>query len=1330
MTAVVENLRRIHIQDVERTALETVSVMQLFVDVLRGIPEFIPKKTRIHSMPPTADPVDENKWQSVSVRARLMEQHPMILLRIQKLYQSAIGVRLAWTTADELQPQPQPQPHSLPIHNPDPIENSQDDRISLAYDILLPLLETLKICYEILDRVETPPLPTNSPQKENHRRANPKPLPPIGMLSISNYTDVACFVQFCVVLSFHVLIPRNALGRGVTKVVALPKSLAGRMPLRSLQWAQAQITKPNKENTTTGNIHSLIGELRDWICSIGELLWLDRFRPMLLPRHLMELYAALFYWEHLLNLDNSQQQDVNMQKMRDRLLNQVDTFRQAECYRSLLSTNPGTKPPAWLQMSVSSRLNELSRTHLPAILATFVVDSSSAKRLSKTLVTTSTASTGTVSNTNAPNHLENLIQQLVVILDTVDPMSSAATSLQIAGIETFWSILELLPADFIFDSTVLREHLSTPDTCSMIADPSASNGIAIVRRWKILLSFIPSAVVSSSSTSSKVLYLWFQPNMKHHGLTLLDWMLRLATMATVPFEEDNSSIAKSDDRSALLLETLQLFTNIMLRLEDFHLPRSTKNIPGLDVFTVGILHAICPSSWDLQQSFLVETRDSNSGLPTGSASTILDHRVVLPSTGCSLIQVVTGIEPRATIFIKDILASGYSQNQQPQEAQKTVSEAPSVTLASHLFRLLLLLYLGADNKNDTSSITEKPFVLGEFSYLLPMVCLPLLCENCPPKYLLTSVEGGEGIFEIMSIIFRSTAARLRRNDVDDCSGPNTQNGDKNEKLSKLKSRFAEAVTGMFPPTSSLNTNDDEYTKEPTNEKAYDEMLLSTCSILLSLLNGILELGAKSRPDESSLQSFKEDLQSIAEMVPTHNISKEMLAIQGELAEMASHAVVLLVSRNVTLNDARSPRDQGATGGQEPLSATILQAEADLKSSEPALRARGMVSLRHFVNAWSEMSQSNKDTKECVLPMDKKDKTSNQPFEKVLSLAISALNDKESYVYLAAVHTIVALADVDPKRFVPVIGSSIITGDFYQKTIAGKNCSNKLSLEQRAKLTEAVIFLIRRRGSFDSDLHHLLEIFIFGSDSTSEVSSKVSNAPEAKKLQELTHTYFTKGSNLDNDESLSVEEYWNEVGIRVKTGGPLFVSEENDLVRSSIVSMVSELVSVINTAITARYCTLLISCCIEMIVLEQSRPVRRAGALLARELYDAVVREQTCVSSSSSLCGADIPMAVAMVESREDVLGKVLERCLNADDLNLLGEERERFFDPATAARCQEALTLRSVAVSGGIFAAGRLFLEERRLNENPIARILQQSMTGQNDQAFTRKLLKIEEMDT
>jgi hypothetical protein len=820
--------------------------------------------------------------------------------------------------------------------------------------------------------------------------------------------------------------------------------------------------------------------------------------------------------------------------------------------------------------------------------------------------------------------------------------------------------------------------------------------------------------------------------MNHDGLTLLGWMLRLATMKTTRSGEDSSLATQSDDHSTLVLETLQLFTGIMMRLENFHLPRTTKNISSLDVLVVGILQAICPNSLDLKQFPLVEPHESKGALSNRSVPTSLDGHVVLPDSRSSLTQVVEGIERRATIFIKDIvMATGFSQQQQSQEARRSGAEEQSIALASLLFQLLLLLYLGSIDKNDAASIQGKSSVLGEFSHLLPMVCLPTLCENCPPEYLLTSVEGGEGIFEIMSIVFRSTAVRLRKSDVDDLSGISKQNGDKTGELSRLESRLAEALNCMFPPASSVATTNAVHTKKvPKIEEDDDEMLLSSCSILLSLLNGILELGAKSRPDENTLQSFKVDLHPIAEMVPVHNLSEEMLAVQSGMAEMASHALVLLVSRDISPKGARSPQDQGVTDREEPFSAIIAQVEADLKSSEPPIRARGMVSLRHFVNTWSETRQPSKDNQKSVLSMDDKDESSNQPFEIVLGLAISALNDKESYVYLAAVHTVVALAGADPKRFVPVIGSSIITGDFCGKTISGNDCSHELSFEQRAKLAEAVIFLIRTRGSFDSELHHLLELFIFGSDSANNVLSEETNVPNAKKIQELTHTYFLNGSDLDKDETFSVEEYWNEIGVRVKTGGPMFVSEESDLVRSSIVSLVGELVSVINTVITARYCKILISCCIETLVLERSRPVRRAGALLGKELYNAVVREQSNVSSSWSLFGADIPLASAMVEGKEEVLGKVLERCLNADDLNILGEEKKRFFDPATAARCQEALTLRSEAVSGGIFAAGRLILEERRLNESPIARILNQSMTGHNDQTSTKKLFKIEEIDT
>ena len=120
-----------------------------------------------------------------------------------------------------------------------------DERSQIVYRVALPLLAALGLCYEILDTVTTSSTATSSrnnnpqttsssshqPFRKSHTSTKPPP-PPIGMLSLQNYTDVACWLEWTIVvgvlscgLPHHVLVPLRDRVR-----YQLPKALVGRLP--------------------------------------------------------------------------------------------------------------------------------------------------------------------------------------------------------------------------------------------------------------------------------------------------------------------------------------------------------------------------------------------------------------------------------------------------------------------------------------------------------------------------------------------------------------------------------------------------------------------------------------------------------------------------------------------------------------------------------------------------------------------------------------------------------------------------------------------------------------------------------------------------------------------------------------------------------------------------------------------------------------------------------------------------------------------------------------------------------------------------------------------
>jgi hypothetical protein len=154
---------------------------------------------------------------------------------------------------------------------------------------------------------------------------------------------------------------------------------------------------------------------------------------------------------------------------------------------------------------------------------------------------------------------------------------------------------------------------------------------------------------------------------------------------------------------------------------------------------------------------------------------------------------------------------------------------------------------------------------------------------------------------------------------------------------------------------------------------------------------------------------------------------------------------------------------------------------------------------------------------------------------------------------------------------------------------------------------------------------------------------------------------------------------------------VFQVEENDLVRASKISVAAHLVSVSDPAVLSQHCSLFVGCALDSIRLENSRPMRRSGALLARELYQKL-RRKTPQRVADSVEDS-VAFAAAIVAAREELLAATLERCVRFHDQADLGDEA-RYYDPATVARCEEALEFRNEAED--ILVAGRMVVENRQ----------------------------------
>ena len=275
----------------------------------------------------------------------------------------------------------------------------------------------------------------------------------------------------------------------------------------------------------------------------------------------------------------------------------------------------------------------------------------------------------------------------------------------------------------------------------------------------------------------------------------------------------------------------------------------------------------------------------------------------------------------------------------------------------------------------------------------------------------------------------------------------------------------------------------------------------------------------------------------------------------------------------------------------------------------------------------------------------------------------------------------------------------------------------LSDEQRIKLAEALMFIIRRRASTVQILSEVFYRMIYGSAAFGERisdqkqtggSGGVYDPKEAMRIQDETRNYF-----LELDEDILQQEkkqQWEERDIRLRTGGPVFESEEADLVRAARVSVVAELVSMSQPSTLAPFCRMAVRLVVDILNLEKSRAVRRSASFLARELFGCLLREHEELadmvdSPKASLGSSPLPFAAAMIRSDQEILVSILEKIVAHQ------QAENKVNDSATASRCKEALALRQEAEEEGIFAAAHLLMQ--REEHSNVPRLLS-SITSQH----------------
>lgn len=1240
------------------------------------------------------------------------------------------------------------------------------DRRRVLYQIFLPLLDTLSHLFKILDEAAiAPPSSTTNLREEsksnnskkdtmNGRRGRKKPDAPRGLLSLSNYTDIACLLELTVCTSIIPLLERHVQSPIKDRTKHLPKSLAGRLHRSSLHWgtdalqykspAMAGENLIMRQNRAAMKIDRASKELSDVTVTICKVLLLDRFRPMLLPRHATDVYSALFQVEALtslrtkftmktmkcFNLDDNSADITTIRSIflhsedekseaKEQILNLglsfLDFNTMVKSYQTLLLS--GKHAPVWLKSKISSLLTGLATSSLEgmkAIIDVFVVaasslptdqDTGASSRLGRVLCTKSM----NAGDDDASEYYDNLFEQLMALLlfdecNFADE-NSVTDNRVVASVLTTWAVLENLPKELtrrffrcIIEGLVPSKNLASI-TCNSLKQS--------VRRIHSLLLFPPN---SGKSIDEFCLCLLsdvdtdIAEGTEAPGcVSAMGHLLRIAT-ARGDQVLHSDVITETKNTINLIVYIVVLKWNL----------GNYSCMSGEQFLAVSLMRAVISNPIDML-GYYFERRGDEISLQKSNESTSS--------------SLLSDMERRATFIVTDIICKNTSE-QENQDHNATQSSNTELfrrmeCFTGCFFKLQLLVYfqasIGGDNLSLPNSIIRY---IDEFK-IASMIFLPLLCEKCSPGALLTeSDSSSRDVMYIMRLIITSTSQYFGQRE-------GNHSTDKVASVSSKHSINFEHYDTIPTPFKSKREALPTATAKHAPVGPDIESQLSIGSIVLSILVTILELGSSNRTDgeENELRLLVPHLSTLCTLPESPSVfdgngNNVPLVLQTEMAEMASHAVALIQARSLK----ELPRERNAQGDlslHAYLRSQLKEIETNLASDQPPLRAYAVSELRKLARGTIEILKDSKEffsgRKAPVVEIQKEDSSLSLLYlaKNMLRLCIVTLDDNESYVYLASIHTIVSMVDQLPKHFMPTIIHAVTSGNLNlgqeDETLAEHIIG--LLATQRVKLVEAMHFIIRRRGSAIQNYStHLMNSILYG---TSRIgNTTILDIQTQRMIQAKTESYFLGERNKSAERPLDLNEDRFEQGkVRLMTGGPLFDMEENDVIRSAIISILAELLSVLEPSSAARYCATLVPFATYALILDHSRLVRRASAFLSRELYLCALRE--LIASKEDRSSEYI---LSLISSGEDKLFTALNRAHNSDDLDLKTNltlqpsvsGKSRLYDSATIARCKEAISCRQELEEDGIINAATLILkaQEQDYGKNSIAAFISKEIGG------------------
>ncbi|CAJ1937163.1 unnamed protein product [Cylindrotheca closterium] len=1112
-----------------------------------------------------------------------------------------------------------------------------DERYRLVHNVLLPLVRLLTQCYSILDKI----LPSQPKPTENtSRKKTKKPEPPVGMLSIQNYTDVACLLEFLVLTNILPYLDANVMISAQDRIqYHLPKSLAGRMPRAALAWNSMQASSISASEKSF--------ELLTTSITISSLVMLDRFKPMLLPRHLSDLYAATFQtqqWEKVSDSQSASDIALLYRTLGLRPTSRLNPVLQAKAYQTMLLR--GTKAPAWLRQTVSSLLSQLACTDLFSIIQVFCPTQEAAmasQRLGRALAGTP--------------FKEALVQQMLGLMQGIFPTNGEISGPTVSILETVWAVLNEWSPD-----TIRSELIELWE--NGIMDTGTRDGQTIhatVRQIGALFSFVPNV-----SISLKVLH-------QIPKSIILPQLVRLGSMSSI-----FASNARDDAK-----QTLHWISQAICSVTQSTMIGSVA-VSAEGLMAIAWVNSLEPNSWDLSgNEYYIQDLESQFSSIKGFE--------------CLGIRKCDA----SVLDLKRIIEHGTRRVDVLLETTYVVHEQEGFTrlkgLCCRIFHLILELYLSKSTKKTLSAISS----------MVPILSLPTLFERCSPEDLLFGdSSNATSLLFLIKISLISVDRSHKSTTINE--GASTRS----ESPLAVENGLAE---GLFEFRKVVTMHTASQTSSSLlsglDDKEDFASSLQIAFIMLSLLVSVLEFGStlRSLDEEEVLHSFSPVLESLAQLDENSStvIPSYIEESRAEMADVAAYALSLIASRS-----APRTREAGQLDSESPydvLKSIIMQSENDLRSAEPPIRARGIVELGRLARGYlgiiaKENLSSGKSSLINILQdnesVSSNESTINFVVDEILRLSIGAVGDKESYVYLAAVQTIVSIGDMRPKKLIPLVASIVVTGRWQLGSAETDYQSINVTGEERIKLAEALIFMIKRRPVVEEYVPTLLALMTFGDERANHDSDKA----EDSLFRSETHKYFiTEAKQEAGEYEPSQKELWEEKDIRLKTGGPVFKAEELDVVRAARASVLAALVSKSPPRTIALDCAFLVRLINDTLVLETSRSVCRAIATLALALYESALRELEEVlaaletaSAQMVTTRASIPFTVALISSDEEVLHSNLA----AKSTGGLAVSQQTLNDPATSARCKEALILRQQAEETGLFSCARIALSQDLSNRD------------------------------